>query len=111
MQDGIYRVQLQAIGGIGSGLMIVSKCSLNGGDFGYTYQGHVQSTGNNISTKVHISRHDPTVHSVFGPLDNFDLDLSGTLSHGGHAFHLSGTVVSQPQLRIAITGRKVRALV
>jgi len=65
-------VQLQAIGGIGNGLVIVSKGSLNGGHFGSTYQGHVHSTGNNISAQVRIVRYDPNVQSVFGPLDNCD---------------------------------------
>ena len=72
MQDGIYRVHLQAIGGIGSGLVVVSKGSLTGGDFGSTYHGHGKSTGNNISTKVRIARHDPNVRSVFGLLDSVD---------------------------------------
>jgi hypothetical protein len=111
MQDGIYYVEFQSsLGATGHGLAVVSNDSLNGGDFGYIYQGRVKDAGNNASTRIQVSRYNPNAQSIFGLIDNFSLDLEGTLRQGSDVFNLSGTIPGQPQLRISIAGRKLRDL-
>ena len=63
--------------------------------------------GTNVVSTVHVSRYDATEQSVFGPLEKFDLKLSGTVDTTSDEFHLSGDIVGQPRLCIRITGKKV----
>ena len=113
MENGIYHVKFRSSDGgdgVGSGLVVVRNGSLNGGDFGYIYWGQEVTTGNNIKSKVHISRYDASQQSLFGDLKNFDLELDGTLNNSGKEFNLSGTVIGHPQLEISVAGKKLRDL-
>jgi hypothetical protein len=110
--DGIYYVEFQSsLSAVGYGLAVLSNGSINGGDFGYIYQGRMNNTGNNISTRIQVSRYNSNAQSVFGSIDNFSLDLAGSIRQNGSEFSLSGAIPGQPQLRISITGRKLRDLV
>lgn len=105
MQDGIYHVRFSSsVGSSGEGLIVVKQGSVNGGDSGYLYTGHFNVTGNAISGRLNIKRWNPGHVSVFGSLDNFDLQLSGS-SNAGSTFNVSGGMPSQPSLSISIAGR------
>ncbi len=104
MQDGIYHVRFSSsVGGSGEGLVVIKQATVNGGDVGYLYVGQLTADGETLSGRLNIKRWNPGQNSVFGPLDNFELRLSGTRT--GNSFNVSGGIPSKPGLTITIAGR------
>jgi len=105
MQDGIYHVRFSSsVGSSGEGLIVFKQGTVNGGDAGYLYIGQLGVNGETLSGQLNIKRWNPAHVSVFGPLDNFDLQLSGK-ENSGSSFAVTGGIPSQPGLSITITGR------
>ena len=105
MQDGIYHVRFSSsVGGSGEGLVVLKQGSANGGDFGYLYTGQFNSDRESLSGRLNIKRWNPSSASVFGPLVDFDLQLTGKPNDDG-GFTLSGGIAGQPGLTITIAGR------
>ena len=106
MQNGIYHVRFSSLqGSSGEGLAVVKAGSVNGGDPGYLYLGQLLADGDKISGQLEIKRWNNSVPSIFGPLNNFTLALTGTSS--GDTFTVSGGIQSQPNLKILIAGRRL----
>jgi hypothetical protein len=107
MQDGIYHVRFSSsLGGSGEGLAVIKHGTVNGGDLGYVYVGSLAVSGNALTGRLNIRRWNQGVVSVLGPLENFELQLSGQ-SAGPHAFAVSGGIPSYPGLSINIAGQFV----
>jgi hypothetical protein len=106
MQDGIYHVSFSSsVGGSGQGLVVMKQGAVNGGDMGYLYTGQLTLSGDAISGRLNIKRWNPEgPQSVFGPLDNFELQLTGKAT-AGTSFNVSGGIPSKPGLTINIAGR------
>lgn len=105
MKDGIYHVRFAStMGAAGEGLVVVKGGSVNGGDAGYLYQGALDSdaTGQ-LHGQLQVHRWNAGHVSVFGPLGDFALSLSGQAANDG--FTVSGGVPGQPSMRITISGR------
>jgi hypothetical protein len=108
MQEGIYHVRFSTSGqNSGEGLVVVKAGSVNGGDAGYLYTGSLAENGNAISVQLKISRWNAGHTSVFGPLNTFDLQLTGQISPGG--FTVSGGTSSMPGVTITIAGKYLAA--
>lgn len=106
MQDAIYHVVFSSsVGAGGEGLAVIKNGSVNGGDNGYLYQGALNLSGDKVSGTLQISRWNRTAVSVFGPLDQFKLQLSGAVNDNG--FTVSGGIPNQPGLTITIRGRRL----
>ena len=106
MQDGIYHVRFSSSQGLaGEGLAVVKAGSVNGGDFGYLYLGQLLADGERVSGQLEIKRWNASAQSVFGPLVNFALTLTGTVN--GESFRVSGGIPGQPNLKISIDGRRL----
>lgn len=111
LQDGIYKVTFSAPDGQnGIGIIVISGGTVNGGDPAYTYQGRVDAEGDKLSAVIDVVRYNPKEVSIFGPLDQFQLQLNGTLQKDGKAFSASGSVASKPELRLTMSGEQVREL-
>ena len=109
MQEGIYHVRFSSsTRDSGEGLVVIKQGSANGGDAGYLYLGKLKTTGESLTGQLNIKRWNPGHVSVFGPLDNFDLQLSGKVTPG-NGFSVSGGIASQPGLTITIVGRYLSA--
>lgn len=109
MQDGIYHVRFSSsVGSAGEGLVVIKQTSVNGGDVGYLYIGQLTDNGGTLSGHLNIKQWNPGQVSVFGPLNNFQLQLSGQ-AVAGNSFTVSGGISSQPNLKITITGRFLSA--
>lgn len=107
MQDGIYHVRFSSsTGDSGEGLVVIKQGTVNGGDGGYIYVGPLASAGGGLSGRLSIKRWNPSATSVFGPLGNFDLQLAGQ-STSSTSFVVSGSIPSQPSLKISIAGQFV----
>ena len=106
MQDGIYHVRFSSPqGSSGEGLIVVKSGAVNGGDASYLYLGQMLADGDKVSGQLDIKRWNNGAPSIFGPLGNFALYLTGTVN--GEAFKVTGGVNGQPNLKITIDGRRL----
>jgi hypothetical protein len=111
LQDGIYKIAFSAPDGQnGVGIIVISGGTVNGGDPAYTYQGQVESEDGKLKAVIDVVRHNPKEVSIFGPLDNFQLQLNGTLQKDGKAFKASGAAASKPELHLSLSGEQIREL-
>jgi len=107
--DGIYAVRFKA-GNMeaGSGVAVVDGVSVRGGDASYYYKGTLGKDGSAVSGTLRIHHHTGPLNSIFGPVKEFGLALTGTVQDG--TLRLQGHVEGMPQQRIAVEGRKVSDL-
>jgi T3SS negative regulator,GrlR len=106
MHNGIYRVEFRSGRRIGiSGLVVLKDGSVNGGDEGFVYRGTYKIEGQKVTAEIAISKHNPGAQSVFGPIDNYTLLLTGTTESNN--FTLSGGVTGRQGLAIEIRGTKL----
>ncbi len=105
MVNGMYSVSFAGPGGqSGSGVAAVKDGSINGGDAGYGYLGNFTANGPKVTATLRIVQHQQGHQSVFGPIKDFTLSLSGTTE--GERFNMSGGIPGQPNQTITIRGRK-----
>lgn len=106
MKDGIYFVVFRSNQqDFGNGTVVVKNDTVNGGDFGFTYQGKVE--GNQMVLRVF--QHDPNTTSVFPGAKNFELSL--TLHESGRDYQLNGGVVGMPEMKISIGAKFIGDLI
>jgi len=80
-----------------------------GGDSGYLYDGHYTA---NVQTglfeaKIHVRKHGTLgMPSVFGPLENCHLILSGQLSSIHDSMRMEGYVQESPNVKISIIAKR-----
>lgn len=81
MKDGIYFVKFKSnIQDFGEGTVIVKNGVVNGGDYGFSYQGKVD----NNQLKLSAKQHDKNVESVFGNITSYEIDLKINPSNNGY---------------------------
>lgn len=104
MKDGIYHVRFSSnMQGVGEGIAVFKGEGVNGGDSGYTYSGFKQGNGAGFTAKLTIKRWDPGSESVFGGLDQFELEFQGSATASG--FTAKGSIVGHPEATLAVEGR------
>lgn len=109
MLDGIYRVTFSSNSNdFGQGIAVFKGDSVNGGDHGYLYTGTKSVQGGQFASKLTIKQWNQSVQSVFGPVKEFVLELSGT-SSSDNGFLAHGHVAGQPQAKITIRGQYLSA--
>lgn len=73
MKDGIYFVKFKStIQDFGEGTVVVSNGVVNGGDYGFTYQGKID----NNHIKLNAKQHDRNIESVFGNITSYEIVLN-----------------------------------
>jgi len=109
MLSGIYSIRFSSPttqdSGTGTAVFIDDK--VYGGDQSYYYKGPFQVEGESVTGQIRVVRHQPG-ESIFGPLHEFTLELSGRQTEG--TVDIQGKVVEQPNLAIRIQGNKVSEL-
>lgn len=94
MRDGIYRVVFSSDAGEqGEGLAVFKGTSVNGGDYGYTYAGEMETSGESFTAQLTVKRWNIRATSIFGTVDQFVLNLKG--QDKGDGFSASGEVQGQ----------------
>jgi hypothetical protein len=88
----------------GEGLVVVKQGTINGGDPGYVSVGTFTLKGSALTGLLNVRKWNQSATSVFGPLNNFDLQLNGQ-SADPTSFSASGGIPSQPGLTIKIVGK------
>lgn len=111
MKDGIYHVEfVSTMGAVGDGLVVIQDGSINGGDGGYLYQGKLEIPAPGLLRgQLQVRRWNTGRASVFGPLSDFALDLSGQAAND--SFTVSGGVPGHPNMAIKISGRMLAPVV
>ncbi|HDS0924013.1 TPA: hypothetical protein QDZ10_002494 [Stenotrophomonas maltophilia] len=104
MKDGIYQVRFSSnMQGVGEGIAVFKGEGVNGGDTGYTYSGSKRADGASFAARLTIKRWDPGSESVFGGLDQFELEFRGEATSTG--FNAKGSIVGHPEATLEVEGR------
>ena len=109
MNDGLYSVSFLGPHGTGSGVAVIERGRIHGGDGAYYYVGGFQVLDDRaIAAILHVGRHSNRADSVVGPISAFRVEVDGT--HGPETFSVSGSVAGQRDVKIQIHGRKIANL-
>lgn len=107
MRDGLYVVNFKSNSqDFGSGIVSVKNEAVNGGDFGFYYQGKISGQ----QLKLSVKKFNPNAQSVFGPLKNFHLILTITDNVSG-GYVLEGHVSENANLILSVEAHKIADLV
>jgi len=97
--NGPFWVNFESnVGFSGSGALYFRNGVFWGGDDGYRYKGYLERHGGCYFGKAAITRVFPEAVSIFGPVERFELALSGRVENG--ALHFSGCVLGAEHLRL-----------
>ena len=110
MLNGIYSVAFSSTAGqLGTGGVVAfMDGKAYGGDASYYYKGNMNVTGQSATGQIHVGPHNERAESIFGPLTEFDLQLSGNVTDD--SFSLGGDVIGQSGMGIKVSGRRVADL-
>lgn len=109
MIDGLYAVHFRTADNEGTSVVSVVNGSVNGGDAGYSYQGRLTETSQGVKSTLTVARYNPKTESIFGPVESFELEVSGPTSD--RSFELTGNVKGSPAHKIDISGHYLKPLV
>ncbi|RAZ01318.1 negative regulator GrlR [Enterobacter cloacae] len=106
MKDGIYFVVFRSgQNDVGSGTVVVRDNAVNGGDFGFTYQGRIQDGRLNL----HVSRHNQAAQNVIAGLNDYVMEL--TVRDIGDGYYLEGNIAGVPGASLAVQAKFIGNLV
>ncbi|MMZ41460.1 hypothetical protein D3C81_118130 [compost metagenome] len=106
MKNGIYFITFSSNNNdVGQGTVVVKDDAINGGDFGFTYQGHIE--GNKLD--LHVSQHNPQAVNVIQGVKNYTMEMVIEDAHGGYV--LSGAVRGMPQAQLKVAAKFIGDLV
>lgn len=106
MKDGIYFVVFSSNqNDIGSGTVVVKDSAVNGGDFGFTYQGKVQ--GNTLN--LHVFQHNPQAQNVIPGLKEYTINLA--INDAGGGYRLTGSVNGNPEANLSVNAKHIGNLI
>jgi T3SS negative regulator,GrlR len=102
--DGFWTVNFDSNrGSIGSGVAVIDKGRIFGGDSIFMYTGNVKIENSVIHADIYVSRHSDVLSpSIFGQISNFQLKVSG--SADSENLVLTGHMVENPDLSITLVG-------
>ncbi|MDQ8200679.1 hypothetical protein QEH56_21105 [Pelagicoccus enzymogenes] len=106
MKNGIYHVNFRSGSQtFGEGLVVIKDNTVNGGDVGYLYSGIIEHSSNGVSSELLVRKWNPQVTSVFGPINEFTLNLEGSFDANASTFSVNGTAQEIAGATITISGR------
>jgi hypothetical protein len=110
MTDGIYTVSFSSSQGqLGTGgVVYLVNSRVYGGDANFYYTGTINQDSPAVTGQIHVGPHQEPAASIFGPLKEFDLNISGAFRDD--TFGFEGAVVGHPEMRIKLAGKKVASL-
>lgn len=105
LEEGLYKAEFGTV--IGRGIAVVSMRDgrIEGGDSGYLYAGTYVLSGAELSADLVVQHHTSGMHSLFGPLKEFDLALRGSVTR--RQAHLTGTSKAAPDVTISVDLTKI----
>lgn len=115
MAQGLFAVNFTANrGNFGRGVIVITpEGRVYGGDADYYYRGTLEENGGALSGTIVVANHSGERNSVFGPIAQFSLRISGEsapssgVSADVQHMNLDAEVVEMPGMRLTIHCRKV----
>ena len=105
MVEGLWTVEFRSsLGLMGFGTVIFEGGRVVGGDGGYYYKGTYEISGESISGKLFVKKFNEGYNSVFGPVEAFNLQASGTASDS--VMILLASAAELPNLKMSIVCTK-----
>lgn len=109
MHNGLWTIEFSSESNFfGNGVLVLIEGRLLGGDHGYYYSGNYEINGTDLHGRVNVIRYDPNSISVFGDIDNFSLNLEGSISDS-ELIVVAGDV-NNSKNTMHITGKKKEEL-
>ncbi|EMP5823361.1 GrlR family regulatory protein [Klebsiella aerogenes] len=106
MKNGIYFVTFSSNNNdFGQGTVVVKDNAINGGDFGFTYQGHIKDD----KLDLHVSQHNPQAVNVIQGVNNYTMEMNIGERPGGYI--LSGAVKGIPQAKLTVNAKFIGEVV
>jgi len=106
MKDGIYFVVFKSgQNDVGNGTVVVKGDAVNGGDFGFTYQGRIAGGKLNL----HVSRHNPNAQNVIAGLNEYVMELA--IRDNGDGYYLDGNIAGVPGASLAVQAKFIGNLI
>lgn len=106
MRDGIYFVEFTSNGrNFGAGTAVVRDNTVNGGDFGFTYQGRIQDGRLNLS----VSRHNPLAQNVIEGVNDYVMELSVRDINGSYV--LEGSIAGVSGANLVVHAKFIGSLI
>jgi hypothetical protein len=84
----------------GAGVVVLETGRVFGGDSAYYYLGTCQVKNDIFKAEIKVIHYAGQAFSIFGPLDKFNLKLSGKIQEP--IMELRGFLVENPQMKILI---------
>ena len=105
MLEGVWSVEFiaregEGAGGIEAGIITFENGKAIGGDDHYHYAGEYELSGNRLTGTVAVLHYAGPMHTVFGDLKEFEMELSGTVAPD--SFILEGTLIGSTGDDVAI---------
>lgn len=103
MIEALWSVEFGSnLGAIGAGVAVFETGRILGGDSAFMYVGNYKIENGIVHSDINVTKYNNIGHmqSIFGPLTNFNLKVSGRADP--RSMVLTGIVVEQPQLQITI---------
>jgi nucleoside-triphosphatase THEP1 len=101
MIEGLWTVEFRSsMARLGFGTIIFDRNRVVGGDDGYYYIGTYEVDGDTIKGVAKIKKYNAAAVSIFGPLEIFDVEISGPVNDT--MMTLTGSVVKHPEMRLSV---------
>ena len=112
MKDGIYYAYFHTPDNSdwGEGIAVLRDGYLNGGDYGFTYQGRFIRNEYDASLTVIIDKWNPECESVFGDLQNYEITFSGEISSKSEETIMTAALSEDPSNTITVKLRYLKPL-
>lgn len=107
MKSGIFSVYFRSsIQDFGEGLVVIKDGTVNGGDAHYLYTGQLAEEGGATKAKIKVQMWKGGSKSIVN-MDNYDLEITGTIDFEHGVLRLSGSVVGMPSMVVSVEGKKI----
>lgn len=107
--EGLWTIQFRSsLRDFGAGVVVLTNNKILGGDAGFWYSGDYSIRNGHVSSKVLVARFTAGHISVFGDIDQFQLDFAADFSE--NSFSGTASIPGNPNLTMEIHGNKKQDL-
>ena len=107
--EGLWTIQFRSsLRDFGAGVVVLTNNKILGGDAGFWYSGDYSINDGRVTSKVLVARFTPGHISVFGDIDQFQLDFDANFTE--NSFLGKASIEGHPHLTMEIRGNKKQDL-
>jgi len=103
--EGLWTIQFRSsLKDFGAGVVVLTNNKIFGGDSGFWYSGHYSIGNGHVTSKLLVARFTPGYISVFGDIDQFQLEFDADFTE--NSFAGKASIPGHPDLTMEIRGTK-----